>query len=302
MGWLAELLNRLADRYDWPYAAGGPGASEPTALAALALAAGDRKDAALRAGQWLADRQGRDGAVGITAGQARPAWPTSLALLAWQRDQPVRRATALRNSSSGPPLSCSRRADVSREPQEFYAHDPRLVGWPWVAGTHSWLEPTAWAVLALKARGLGEHPRVREAVQLLVDRQLPGGGCNYGNTIVFGHRLRAHHQPTGLALMALADEPFSARREQSAQYLRRCWPDVPGSVSMCFVAMGLAAVGTTPHALETEMQRLYRLATADGSSPYRMALISLAALGRDCPLIPRPVRLSANVTVDERSV
>ena len=38
------------------------------------------------------------------------------------------------------------------DPDRVLGHDTTLVGWPWVDGTHSWLEPTVLAVLALGAR------------------------------------------------------------------------------------------------------------------------------------------------------
>jgi len=50
------------------------------------------------------------------------------------------------------------------------------------------------------------HPRADEAVQLMLDRILPGGGCNYGNTIVLDQLLRPHIQPTGIVLLALAGD------------------------------------------------------------------------------------------------
>ena len=90
--------------------------------------------------------------------------------------------------------------------QRFVGHDTTLQGWPWVVGTHSWVEPTAISMFALRSAGQAGHPRCREAVKLLLDRQLPAGGWNYGNTTVLGHVLRAQVQPTGLALAALADE------------------------------------------------------------------------------------------------
>ena len=83
-------------------------------------------------------------------------------------------------------------------------HDPTLIGWPWVAETHSWLEPTALAILALCREGLGDHPRVRQGVSLILDRAIPSGGWNYGNRAVFGRTLRPQPGPTGLALLALA--------------------------------------------------------------------------------------------------
>ena len=120
-----------------------------------------------------------------------------------------------------------------------------LVGWPWVRGTHSWLEPTAMAILALRTVGQAAHPRVAEAERLLLDRQLPGGGCNYGNTLVFGQKLLPHTQPTGLALLALGTESLASQREtlQSVHYLERAWSSITGVSSLCYAAMGLTAQG-----------------------------------------------------------
>ena len=94
-------------------------------------------------------------------------------------------------------------------------------GWPWVAGTYSWVEPTAIGLLALKHTAYARHRRAREAALLLVNRLLESGGCNYGNTVVFGQTLRPHVQPSGLALLALADEDDPAGRiGRTLDYLR----------------------------------------------------------------------------------
>ena len=93
---------------------------------------------------------------------------------------------------------------------------------PMAEGTHSWIEPTAFHALALKATARGEHPRAREAITLLLDRQLPSGGCNYGNTAVLGQMLRPHVQPTGIALLALAREQDQGKRfAKSVAWLRK---------------------------------------------------------------------------------
>ena len=47
---------------------------------------------------------------------------------------------------------------------------------------------------------------------VLLDRQLPGGGLNYGNTYVLGQLMRPHVQPTGIALLALAGEADASGR------------------------------------------------------------------------------------------
>jgi hypothetical protein len=75
-----------------------------------------------------------------------------------------------------------------------------------VAGTHSWIEPTALGVIALKAAGHERHERVQEAIRMILDRQLPHGGWNYGNTFVFGRELRPMPESSGAALAGLAGQ------------------------------------------------------------------------------------------------
>ena len=89
-------------------------------------------------------------------------------------------------------------------PERTVGHDTTLIGWPWVADTHSWLEPTAMTILALCRDGRADHPRVRAGLRLIRDRAIAAGGWNYGNNIAFGRDLRPQPAPTGLALLALA--------------------------------------------------------------------------------------------------
>jgi hypothetical protein len=90
--------------------------------------------------------------------------------------------------------------------------DNSLQAWSWVQDTFSWVEPTAYCLLALKrARRLGVvqaaaiAPRVNDAERMLADRACAGGGWNYGNARVFDKDLRPHGPTTALALLALQD-------------------------------------------------------------------------------------------------
>jgi hypothetical protein len=272
-----ELLTRLAASVPASYHASGPAATEPTALAGLAQCGLGDLHAACRAGDWLASLQNRDGSCGVTAAQRAPCWPTSLAILLWQaldqqssddryRDS-LDRAVAWTLAERG-------RTNVRRP---HVGHDTTLVGWSWAADTHSWLEPTAMFVLALKAVGHSKHARTREAVRLLVDRLLPGGGANYGNTIVLGQPLLPHVQPTGLAMMALAGEGYKDRRvELSLEYLERELLRTTATASLCYGILGLAAHDRKPRESEAWLQRAYERFAGQSGSPYQLALISLA--------------------------
>jgi hypothetical protein len=101
-----------------------------------------------------------------------------------------------------------------------------LQAWSWVDGTFSWVEPTAYCLLALKRdRHLGVHPdtriadRVDEAERMLADRACAGGGWNYGNANVFDKNLRPHGPTTALALLALQDRSDLPCVERGLQFL-----------------------------------------------------------------------------------
>jgi hypothetical protein len=198
--WQQATIAALCQQPVVGYQPTGKPAAEPTALAALALVAHGQKPAAQAAARWLADQQGASGAVGVRAGEAEPGWPTSLAVVAWAAvdrpgyQVPVQRAVRW--------LLAHRGKSIPRS--EAFGHNSELVGWAYAENTHSWVEPTALAVLALCAAGRRDEPALGEAVTLLLDRQLPTGGWNYGNTYVLGQLIRPHLQPTGLALLALA--------------------------------------------------------------------------------------------------
>lgn len=257
------------------YCPGGEAASEPTALAGFALQRSGHPDQARRAADWLAEQQAANGAVGVTASQAIPCWPTSLAILLWQALADT--VTFGDSLSRATQWSLDERGQA--EPQQsFVGHDSTLIGWSWAANTHSWVEPTAMFVLALKSVGLSQHSRTRDAVRLLVDRLLPHGGCNYGNTIVLGQELLPHLQPTGIALMALADEQIADPRvERSLEYLERELSAETTTTSLSYGLLGLAAHNRAPVGRMSWLEAAYWRTITNGVCPYKLALIALAS-------------------------
>lgn len=290
------------------YVADGPAATEPTALAALALIGAGRAEQAQRALDWLNQNQklGHDqkpgGHLGTTPRHDQAGWATSLAVMAWT-------AALTRGSDASPGSNRAREGDASQAERvdravrwilelrgevlhdvEYLGHDTTLVGWPWVGGTHSWVEPTALHVLALKSAGLHQHPRVREGIRLLVDRQLPAGGCNVGNTVVLGRTLRAHVQPTGIALLALAGESIQDERiERSLNYLIRNVSERTTTASLCWALLALTAHDRRPQSADTWLaaawQRSRRRRPLRDASLYHSSLVALAAQGGSSLLI-----------------
>ncbi|HWB11405.1 MAG TPA: hypothetical protein VG826_19400 [Pirellulales bacterium] len=288
--WIDTFVADLTDDAHWSYEPGGLAAPEPTAIAALALCAHGQLDAAARAGRRLGELQAADGSVGILLDRPTPCWPTGWAVLAWTALEAGSRDTAHRDH-----VESAVEWILSQHGRTFptlsdMGHNPRLDGWPWVDGTHPWIEPTAINVLALKATGRARHPRCREAVEMLVDRLLPDGGCNYGNTTVLGQVLRPHVEPTGLAMLALAGEPDAAGRiERSLGYLEHAAAKTPAAVSLAYGVMGLAAHGRRPAAADRWLAAAARQTRPYQRSPLRKSLLALAAAKR-CPLIAEIAR------------
>ncbi len=287
--WRPVLVDRLLNAANtagvWGYRAVSKGSAEPTALAALALAAvGDAPERVTAGLDWLARLQRRDGAVPISPGVPSPYWPTALALLAWLRCIPQSPLTHTAQSEKAIRWLTGTRGREVRPDPGVYDHDTTLIGWPWVAGCHSWLEPTGYAILALRAAGQAQHPRVREGVQLILDRALPDGGWNYGNRRVLEHVLRPFPATTGVALAALAGESRDDRIEKALEYLTEELRHVRTPLSLAWGLIGARAWNAEPPDTEEWLEARARRLIDQPASPHYDALLLLAG-ANTCPLI-----------------
>ena len=289
-----ELLRLQGRTTAWGYRAAGAPAIEPTVLACLGLlasrgpatsnpgpdpatkeASDDVAVVVTACSDWLATIQGSNGALGLSPTQPAPGWTTPLGVLLWQAEgghgPQSRRAVEWLLQQEGERLS------PADDPDHIVGHDTTLVGWPWVAGTHSWIEPTVLAVLALRCAGLGTHPRVVEGYRLIRDRAIVSGGWNYGNPSAFGHPLRPQPAPTGLALLALAHrDPRTPIVERAIRYLHETLPGVRASASLGWGLLGLRAWSSAPDEAEYWLAEAYHRATGRPDAAPKLSLLLLA--------------------------
>ncbi len=234
----SKLVDNLRTKPIGGYQADTPDASEPTAWAGLVLTRAELREEATRAADWLASLQQTNGSVGVTIDQIQPAWTTSLSILLWQTLDAQKYRTSV---EAGIDWALAQKP-WTRPIHENFGHDTMLEGWSWAADTHSWVEPTAFFVKAFHAVGKVELPRFQQAKELLIDRLLPSGGANYGNTIMLGQELLQHLQPTGIVAWALADYGIEDDRiDKTLDYLAHSLAEPTGVSSLAFGLLGLSA-------------------------------------------------------------
>ena len=281
----AALLDRLSRQPTFAYSPDGVMATEPASFAAMCLLHGGHTDQAEIILHWLVSIQADDGSVGVTADQPAPRWTTSLACLAWRfHARLTGTSTFAANCQSGIDWILGAKG-LPIEHAPMMGHDTRLGGGCWAVETHSWLEPTALHIMALKSVGHHDHSRTREGIQLLMDRQLADGGCNYGNTTVMGQQLLPHVQPTGIAMSALINEPTDSRIDKSLNYLEKQIQAGPPLTSRCFAMSGLAAHGRWTTACRDGLKLAYSQVRDQKISTYKLSLLYLASLGPENPLL-----------------
>jgi hypothetical protein len=213
---------------------GQPSEAEPTALAALAL-----DDAPARS--WLAEHQREDGSFSIETGPYVNDSATALGALALGPGS--EREFALDHLET----TRARRLPST----DAIPIDPDAVGWGWVAGTASWVEPTARALWALRV-ARPSSLLVPDAVALLRDRESVGGGWNYGNRVVLREDLPPFAQTTAAALIGLHGfDPELETRGLAA--LRRLWPvESAGGLSLATALGAFRVHGARADALPVQ--------------------------------------------------
>jgi hypothetical protein len=216
----------------------------------------------------MAGSQLSDGRIPVIKEDPTAFWPTPLAMLAWKKVG----GFELELNLSADFLLATTGYHYPRKEGAPIGHDTSIKGWPWIENTHSWIEPTSLSVLALDACGYGKHARVMEAVKMLLDRQLPDGGWNYGNTKVFGKKLLPIPESTGHALCALAGNAEPVDVNLSINYLNRQAGRVRTPLALSWSIFGLTAWSNQPH--KTHDWILESLALQSKYGTYDTALLS----------------------------
>ncbi|MBI1914239.1 MAG: hypothetical protein HYS12_05815, partial [Planctomycetes bacterium] len=267
---IGPFLDRLASQAHpdggWGYAPDQPAHLEPTCLGLLALSLSPdaHRDVFDKARAALEFCAVGDGTYRLQRGREEAVWPTALVLFV----QSVFGAKVEETSrTAGALLRLRGRVPEKDRGDEIHDIDLKLTGWPWADGNFSWVEPTAWACLALRRAGHGEHERVREGLRLLLDRTFDEGGINYGNRHILGKPLEPVPGPTAITLLALqghADEP---RVAASLRYLQR--EDSLGDdlEHLCWARLALTAYRDQPGILETLTRLDQRIVAAHQARP-----------------------------------
>jgi hypothetical protein len=231
--------------------AGLPSATEPTALALLALSFEPEPADTAGLRQWLRTQQTPEHAWPVMAGLRDPSWTTALAVLALARfpeeQQAARGGADWLVGQHGQALD-GRPGLLARlfGPPPVIDLDGSLVGWSWAPGTFSWVEPTAYALLALRA----VHPvstaaaaRIEQGEQLLRDRICPDGGWNYGNARVLGEDLWSYPDTTALAVLALGGRQVTAELDHALSALDAMLRQNQSGLATALGVLALAAHG-----------------------------------------------------------
>ncbi len=223
------LLRSRNEDGGWGYYAGKASRLEPTCWALLALGAG-ADDAVLR--NWAL----KDGLL-IDPNSPTPNYGfhglALLTLLARRVEHVASNRRLLTAIEDARGVKLADRGAVRQRND--------LEAWSWMEGTFSWIEPTAWCLIALKkARSLAlavDTARLAEGDLVLFDRCCSRGGWNYGNSNMLGKELPAYVSTTALGLLALQDHRSHEAVGKSLQLLLHEWRTETSGL-----ALGLSAI------------------------------------------------------------
>ena len=81
---------------------------------------------------------------------------------------------------------------------------------------------------------------------MILDRQLPSGGWNYGNKIIFDEKLKPIPESTGHALASLSGLIERAQIHLSLEYLRKKAPNLRTPLALSWAIFGMSSWSNRP--------------------------------------------------------
>lgn len=241
---LRHLLTKQNKDGGWGHYPGQASWLEPTIYGVFALWERHRSEA-MRGLEAVRGWQNRDGGFRTTQAVEEVGWGTALVVMAHQsagrRDGVYQSGVEWlirTEGAEGGRLNGFLKRFITMPAEQ----NEELHGWPWRPGNSSWVEPTAFALLALKRHG--GHARVRMAEEMILDRRCEDGGWNYGNRRVYDVALPSYPETTALALLGLQGRKETA---PSLEKARKFWQEGTHGIGRAWLAIALQAQGGLPN-------------------------------------------------------
>ena len=276
-GLRAALLDARNRDGGWGYAAGRRSRIEPTSWAALAL--GHSEGHAPDVESLRAWKRQNDWLMDVPGAPPNTAFNALAALTFLQEPSAASLAQPIVDrliETKG-----LRFAQHKAAPRQ----DNSLQAWPWVEGTASWVEPTAWCLLLLKkvrSQSLSQeaHERIRIGEQLLFDRVCHDGGWNYGNAEVYGQKLWPYVPTTAVALLAMRDHRNHSVVTRSLEQLKKDVVNERSVIAVALTIICLREYGVATDALEQVVAELSAQADPGNLLGVAMMLYALTEASR----------------------
>ncbi|MGA7792110.1 MAG: prenyltransferase/squalene oxidase repeat-containing protein [Candidatus Acidiferrales bacterium] len=268
---LRFLLDAQNEDGGWGFHTGSTSRAEPTAWAVVALVecafTQAHKDAASRAFHFLDAAQLPDGSWPSSPALREGSWVTSLACLALLGQNELSG-----NVKRGFAWLCKELPGeaglLHRIVRSFFARkkvgtqNESYFGWSWTIGTASWVEPTSYAIISMRATppewmSAAAKRRLRIGEAMLFDRMCPGGGWNCGNPMVYGVPGEPQVSSSVWALLALREHPQRPEVQQSLDWLQGQLESIRSPASLALALMAMNAYGRPYPLLAESLQTKY---------------------------------------------
>ena len=256
----------------WGFFPGKSSNTECTALCLLALhSLGAKQPVAntKRGLDWLLKRQRAEGSWPLSDSTDGGSWATALAIIALNRFpghqlQTTMASDWLLKQEGRTPGILARLVGAFVSPSNAVALNPDLKGWPWIARTFSWVEPTSYALIALKqlrasVASSNLEERIQQGEMMIYDRMCKGGGWNYGNSKVFGETLWPYPDVTAVALIALQDHQTSSPNQESVRALRKMMQETDSGFALSWGTICLSIYGDDISEWKRKIERRFHI-------------------------------------------
>jgi Squalene-hopene cyclase C-terminal domain/Prenyltransferase and squalene oxidase repeat len=268
---LPFLLNSQNEDGGWGFHAQSGSRAEPTAWALIALlesaATPAQRESAARACKFLDAAQLPDGSWPCSPELREGSWVTSLACLALC-DHAESSANVMRGLGwlgKELPGEAGRLHRILRRlfaKKSVGTQNASYFGWSWTIGTASWVEPTSYAIIFLRATpeellSAAAKRRLRIGETMLYDRICPAGGWNCGNPMVYGVAGEPQVTSTAWALLALRGHAERSEVQKSLRWLQEYSKSIQSPASLALAIIAMNAYGRPDAELAEKLQAAY---------------------------------------------